>query len=156
MRMNQHSRPSVEAWTSTTLTRNTRYGPATGTKKGTERSELPRPDLTDTRARLRRILHSAFSTVERQHFSELDESYYEALRTALLDAGATDREIDGVAAAGLVTFVVEATLDTETMHTRREQFELICQHVACTSLAITIGHGDVHQGRFSDRAVTHV
>ena len=115
-------------------------------------------DLADARAaRLRRICQSAFDAVDRQHFSELDESYYEALRTALRDAGATVCEIDTFV-AWLVTSVVEATLDPtpEEIETRREQFELICRHVACTRLAITIGDGDAFiKIEFPDRPATH-
>jgi hypothetical protein len=144
----------------TTLTRNTSRQLAAGTKKGTAvhvRAARLTADFPEALVRLRRICQSAFDTVERQRFAEIDESYYDALRTALVDAGATDRET-AVVAPCLVTIVVEATPDPtpDEQEIRREQFELICQHVARTRLLIVIGVGDAFiQVEFPDRPATH-
>ncbi len=113
-------------------------------------------DRVGARARLRRIHHSAFNTVERQHFSAIDESYYEALRTALVAAGATDREIDGVPAA-LIAFVV-ATLDpTPDEQDIRRLVDLDCEERGrrpCAQRAISCLHfpclSRVREGRVAD------
>jgi hypothetical protein len=70
---------------------------------------------------------------------ELDESFYEALRESLVAAGATDAEIDAMA-AWLVTKIVEWT--GTRSDARYEQFELIVDHLACSTMRVCLGKAD--------------
>jgi hypothetical protein len=58
-----------------------------------------------------------------------------------LAAGATEREIDSLAAFHVVK-VVEWTAPRS--ETRLEQFELIGAHLACTDMEVRIGTGDCY------------
>jgi hypothetical protein len=90
--------------------------------------------------RWQRIMRVAFERIDALRLSDdLDESFYEPLRAALVAAGATDREIDGVAEL-LITWVVQTTApDSET---RVSQFALIIDHLACTTVRIGLTPGD--------------
>lgn len=90
--------------------------------------------------RLQRVWRQALEQLDTLHLSgDLDESFYDAWRDCLLSAGATDGEIDCMAAS-LVTTVVERTEDQAEL--RREQFELIAHHLASTDMRVTIGKDD--------------
>jgi hypothetical protein len=69
----------------------------------------------------------------------VDEGFYTGLRQDLIAAGATDTEIDGLAAT-MAIVVVESTEPTSP--TRDEQFALIVDHLACTCTRITLGKND--------------
>jgi hypothetical protein len=69
----------------------------------------------------------------------VDEDFYTGLRQDLIAAGATDTEIDGLAAT-MVVGVVEST--EATSPTRDEQFGLIVDHLACTRMRITLRKND--------------
>ena len=69
----------------------------------------------------------------------VDEDFYTGLRQDLIAAGATDTEIDGLAAT-MVVGVVEST--EATSPTRDEQFALIVDHLACTRMRISLGKND--------------
>jgi hypothetical protein len=66
---------------------------------------------------------------------ELDESFWDRLRNALIMAGATEREIDLVAAI-LARFVAKDVADSDR---REEALELLARHLACTEMTIEIG-----------------
>jgi hypothetical protein len=83
----------------------------------------------------------------------VDEDFYTGLRQDLIAAGATNREIDDLAAT-LVVGVVEATEPTSA--TRDEQFELIVDHLACTRMRITLRKDDAAVAvEFPDRPRIH-
>jgi hypothetical protein len=90
--------------------------------------------------RFQHVLRTALPTMLAQRLSDdLDEWFWSTFRDALLGAGATDREIDSVAAY-MVTMVVDGTApDSEA---RREQFGLIAQHLAERDMHVRIGGGD--------------
>jgi hypothetical protein len=85
---------------------------------------------------------------------DADESFYAAMREGLLDAGATDAEIDG-AAVHCVTIVVES-MRPEWEEERRDQFELIATYLACTAMVVRLGKGDSFIAiQFTDRPRVH-
>jgi hypothetical protein len=85
---------------------------------------------------------------------EADESFYAGLRECLLAAGATEADLDGVA-AGCVVIVVEC-MRPEWEDERRDQFELIAHHLACADMVVSLGEGDSYiQIQFPNRARVH-
>jgi hypothetical protein len=68
-----------------------------------------------------------------------DEAFYMVMREAVLDAGATEREIHGVA-AWMVHQVVAQTAAGSCE--RREQFDLIVEHLACASMDVALSSAD--------------
>jgi hypothetical protein len=89
--------------------------------------------------RWRRVALMAHERMQRLHLPELDESFWEALRESMLAAGATDREIDGLAAY-FVTFVVQSSKPGDEL--RAEQIELIARHLACADMTVRLGKAD--------------
>ena len=84
---------------------------------------------------------------------EADEYFYQTLRDAFVEAGATDAEIE-VMAQFLITLVVEQT--AAHSEARMSQFELITDHIACTTVRIRLSHADtVLLIDFPDRPRTH-
>jgi hypothetical protein len=65
-----------------------------------------------------------------------DEESCAAWRTAMLGAGATERDLD-VLAVFLVLLVIAET----PRGSRRRQFELIAKHIACASMRVGFGEG---------------
>ncbi len=87
------------------------------------------------RLRLRRVAKTAREKLETLRLPrEADERFYAVVRECLLAAGATGADIDGVA-AGCVVIVVEC-LRPEWEEGRRDQFELIAHHLACTDMIV--------------------
>ena len=78
-----------------------------------------------------------------------DEGFYTDLRQDLIAAGATDTEIDGLAAA-LAVCIVKVTKPTSSA--RNEQFGLIVDHLACTFMRIELtANDDVLDVEFPNR-----
>jgi hypothetical protein len=92
--------------------------------------------------RFQQVVRTALERLDALRLTDdLDESFYEALRTALVAADATEREIDALAVC-YVVHVVECTAPHS--ETRLEQFELIGAHLACTDMEVRIGTGDCY------------
>jgi hypothetical protein len=90
--------------------------------------------------RWQRVLRGALQAIDALDLpDELDESFWAAMREAMLAAGATDAEIDALA-AHFVAYVVEHT--AAESDERWEQFELITQHLSCTDMHVRIVKGD--------------
>ena len=85
--------------------------------------------------------------------SELDESYYDAIRAILLAAGAVAADIDAIATC-LVRLVVERS--DAGPEERETQFELIAQHLALTEMTVRINAANVVvRVEFPARPTTH-
>jgi hypothetical protein len=85
---------------------------------------------------LQYVLRAALQQIDRSRFSDdADEAFWVALREALTGAGATEREIDLVAAS-ITRSVVCNTADADR---RDEVLELIAQHLVRTDMTIQIG-----------------
>jgi hypothetical protein len=70
---------------------------------------------------------------------ESNESFDEALRESMSAEGATDGEIDAVAALDMTAAVEQTELDSEE---RLSQFELITDDLACTKVRICLNQAD--------------
>jgi hypothetical protein len=77
--------------------------------------------------------------------------WYEALRESALAAGASDADIDALAAV-VVRVVVDTITDPET---RREQFELIAAHLSKTDLTVRIRPDGFTKVKFPNRPTAH-
>jgi hypothetical protein len=94
-------------------------------------------DMTprDRTERWQRLGRAVLEQVDALRLSDdLDECFYEAVREALVTAGATDTEIDGMAAL----FITWATEQTAPGSDEREsQYDLITTHLARTTVRIS-------------------
>jgi hypothetical protein len=70
---------------------------------------------------------------------EADESFWTQIREALVEAGATDREIDRLAGF-LVRVVIEGS--TPGSEERCDRLELLVNHLAQTDMTVRIGKND--------------
>jgi hypothetical protein len=70
---------------------------------------------------------------------EVDEYFCEEYREALLAAGATDSDIDNVAAFVMTLVLQNTAPDSDE---RRQSLEAIASHLACRDTIIGIGQGD--------------
>jgi len=109
------------------------------------------PDLA---ARSRQLLRDTLAKLDTFRLPDsLDESWYEALRASLVAAGATDQEIDRVAACLIVAIVGSTAPGSEE---RVAHFEYITDHLACTKVRISLGQADtVLSIEFPNRPATH-
>jgi hypothetical protein len=83
---------------------------------------------------------------------DLDENLYTALRESALAAGASDADLDALAAA-VVRVVVDTATDPEA---RRAQFELIAEHLSCTDMTVRIRRdGSFTKAEFPNRLKAH-
>jgi hypothetical protein len=83
----------------------------------------------------------------------MDDYFYEMLRESMVRAGATDAEIDSMA-AWIVACIVKST-EAGSVE-RHEQFDLIVEHFCCTSMRIALGNaGGVVRVEFPERPRTH-
>jgi hypothetical protein len=81
---------------------------ACGVQDRSVANNLTKDELVPRLEHYQQVLRSAFERMHRQRHTELDESFWQAMRQSLVAAGATDSEIDSVAAY-MVTVIVEAT-----------------------------------------------
>ena len=99
--------------------------------------------VTTDRARLARaqsVIRKALARMADKRHSEMDQSFYSDWRQSLLDAGATETEIEAQALF-FVTRVMEETTPADAEF-RREQLELIAHHLACTEMHVRISKDD--------------
>lgn len=89
--------------------------------------------------RWQRVLRAALEKMEACQHSALDEAFWSQLRAAMLSAGATETEIDALAAHQVCCVVEWTAHDSEE---RQYQFELIAEHLSCTDMFVRIGKGD--------------
>ena len=107
----------------------------------------------DAFERRQRLLRVVVEQLSRQRLGELDEYFWTALRDAYLAAGATPDDISALAAF-LAAQIVEWTAPASAA--RREQFQLIAEHLACADMTIRIAPGDASVGvEFPDAPKVH-
>jgi hypothetical protein len=110
--------------------------------------------LVERFVRWQQVSQAAFEQLRSRSLGEtdVDEAFYAALRECLLAAGATDGDID-IMAAHFVTVAVGLWPEWDD---RQAQFELIATYLACTDMVVRLGAGDSFIAvQFPDRPRVH-